>query len=284
MHTRKRPAAGLDSDRQWGVLLPITDPADPRLGDYRELTDVALRTRVEPAGGLYIAEGELVLRRAVAARHRIRSVLAEDRRAAELAAMVGPEVPVYAGSRAVLAEVSGFDVHRGLLAAVQRPAEPAVGALLAAGCRVVVLEDLTNPTNVGAVLRCAAALGMDAALLSPRCADPWYRRSVRVSMGAVFALPHARLADWPGGLAPLRAAGFQLLGLSPDPAGTALDRLRAPAGTRIAVLLGTEGSGLSEPALGGCDRLVRIPMARGVDSLNVAAAAAVACYALGRRD
>jgi len=148
----------------------------------------------------------------------------------------------------------------------------------------LVLEDMNNPTNVGAVFRCAAALGMDAVLLSPRCADPLYRRAVRVSMGAVFAVPYARLDGWPASLRSVREDGYRVLGLTPDPAAVPLDSLRCEDGERLALLLGAEGAGLSAEALRHAELRVRIPMAAGVDSLNVAAAAAVACFLVGHRD
>jgi tRNA G18 (ribose-2'-O)-methylase SpoU len=172
-------------------------------------------------------------------------------------------------------------VHRGILGSVHRPPMPAAAELLAAAQRIIVLEDVNTHTNVGAIFRCAAALGMDAVLLSPSCADPLYRRSVRVSMGEVFAVPYARLDPWPGALEEVRAAGFTVLALTPDPAAVSLRDLSAADRARPALLLGAEGPGLSGRALTAADVRVRIPMHHGVDSLNVAAAAAVACYALG---
>jgi tRNA G18 (ribose-2'-O)-methylase SpoU len=266
---------------------PIDDPGDPRVADYLALTDTALRGRLEPAAGLFIAEGELVVRRAVQAGYRLRSLLLDPRalgRLADLAADAGADgVPVYLAGQAVLRRITGFQVHRGVLASVARKPLPAAAELLAGASRVAVLEDLANPTNLGAIVRSAAGLGMDAVLLNPTCADPLYRRSVRVSMGQVLTVPFARLAPWPAALAELRAAGFRLLALTPDPHAEPLDRLDAPTRRRAALLLGTEGAGLSAAALAAADRWVRIPMARGVDSLNVAAAAAVAFWTLGRR-
>jgi tRNA G18 (ribose-2'-O)-methylase SpoU len=263
----------------------IEDPVDPRVADYMTLTDVALRTRFEPPEGLFIAEGELVIRRVVRAGYRLRSLLVSPKMLAaspDLAEMVG-DAPVYVASPAVLQALTGFHVHRGALASVGRRALPAAADLIASAERLVVLEDVTSHTNLGAVFRCAAALGMDAVLLNPGCADPLYRRSVRVSMGEVLVMPYARLEPWPGMLDALRDAGFTLLALTPDAAAEPLDRVGAEVGGRLAVLLGTEGQGLSEPALAAAHRRVRIPMARGVDSLNVAAAAAVAFWELGRR-
>ncbi|MFL6138143.1 MAG: TrmH family RNA methyltransferase [Frankiaceae bacterium] len=264
----------------------VTDPADPRLVDYQSLTDVALRTRVEPAAGLFIAEGELVIGRALRAGYRPRSVLLAPRwldQLRPLLAEAAPGAPVYLAEEDVLERVTGFHVHRGALAAFERKPLPEPAELLASACRVVVAENVNNPTNLGAVLRSAAALGMDALLLDPRSCDPLYRRSVRVSMGEALAVPHARLAGWPGALAAVREAGFRLLALTPDPAAVPIEDVRPGPDDRVAVLLGAEGPGLTAGALAEADEAVRIPMAPGVDSLNVAAAAAVAFYVLGRR-
>lgn len=262
----------------------ITEPADPRVADYRCLTDVDLRTKFEPPQGLFIAEGELVIRRAIRAGYRLRSVLLSPEWLRSLPALdLPPETPTYLAGPEVLAAITGFRVHRGALASVHRRPLPPPAALLAEARRVAVLEDVNTHTNVGAIFRCAAALGMDAVLLSPACADPLYRRAVRVSMGEVFAVPYARLDEWPAGLDQVRAAGFRLLALTPDPAATPLGDLHLPAADRVALLLGAEGPGLSPAALGTVEQPVRIPMSGGVDSLNVAAAAAVAFYVLGRR-
>ena len=263
----------------------ITDPDDPRIADYRALTDVELRTAFEPPHGLFIAEGELVLRRAATAGFRLRSLLVDVKRVdmvADLAASL-PGVPVYAATPAVLEAVTGFHVHRGILGSVHRPPMPAATDLLASARRIVILEDVNTHTNVGAIFRCAAALGMDAVLLSPSCADPLYRRSVRVSMGQVFAVPYARLEPWPAALQQVREAGFTVLALTPDPDAVSLRAVPAADRARPALLLGAEGPGLSGKALTAADVRVRIPMHHGVDSLNVAAAAAVACYELGAR-
>jgi tRNA G18 (ribose-2'-O)-methylase SpoU len=265
------------------VAEEITDPDDARIADYRALTDVELRTAFEPPHGLFIAEGELVLRRAARAGYRLRSMLVDVKRVdlvADLASTL-PGVPVYAAAPPVLQAITGFHVHRGILGSVHRPAMPTAAELLAGARRVVVLEDVNTHTNVGAIFRCAAALGMDAVLLSPSCADPLYRRSVRVSMGEVFAVPYARLEPWPAALDEVRTAGFTVLALTPDPGAVSLRDLSAAQRDRPALLLGAEGPGLSRRALTAADVRVQIPMHRGVDSLNVAAAAAVACYALG---
>ena len=270
-------------------LRPVTDPADPALADYLHLTDAELRRRVEPAEGRFLAEGDKVVARAVAAGYPVRSLLVEERRLPEVRALlpdVVDAVPVYVGTRALVAQLTGFDVHRGVLASVDRLPLPPLPDLLAAARRVVVLEDLVDPSNVGSVFRAAAALGVDAVVLSPRCADPLYRKAVKVSMGAVLALPYARLERWPDGYEQLRTAGLRLLALTPAPDAVPLPALRPEDVERCALLLGAEGAGLTRQALVAADVRVRIPMASAtagaVDSLNVAAAAAVACYAVAQ--
>ncbi|GGK24329.1 rRNA methyltransferase [Pilimelia terevasa] len=257
---------------------------DPRVADYRELTDVALRTRWEPPHGLFIAEGELVLRRALRAGYRPRSFLVDAKRVDQVADLAGTGAPLYAAPPQVLAEITGFHVHRGVLASFHRRPLPAPAALMAGARRLVILEDLNSHTNIGAVLRAAAGLGVDGVLLSPRCADPLYRRSVRVSMGEVFAVPYAVLDAWPGDLAAVRAAGFTLLAMTPAPDAVPIQRLAAADRARTALLIGAEGAGLSAAAMAAAHRRVVIPMRGGVDSLNAAAAAAVACWELGRTD
>lgn len=259
----------------------IDDPADPRVADYVSLTDVVLRRRLEPAEGLFIAEGVQVVERALRAGYRLRSAFVSSKAVDVLRPLLaGAEAPVFVADPDVIRRVAGFHVHRGVLASFARQALPSVHEVLQSARRVVVLEDTNNPTNLGAVARSAAALGMDALLLSPECADPLYRRAVRVSMGEVFALRYARLEAWPDGLAVLADHGFQVLALTPGP--PAVPIADVDLGDRVAVLLGAEGPGLSAGALARADQRVRIPMAAGVDSLNVAAAAAVAFYVVGR--
>ncbi|WP_203938562.1 TrmH family RNA methyltransferase [Spirilliplanes yamanashiensis] len=261
----------------------ITDPADDRIADYRALTDVELRTRWEPPHGLFIAEGELVLRRALRAGYPPRSYLVDAKRVDQIADLPAG-APVYAATQDVLEQATGFHVHRGVLASFHRLPPRTADELLATARRVAVLEDVNNHTNLGAVFRGAAALGVDGVLLSPSCADPLYRRSVRVSMGEVFAVPYATLDPWPGGLDRVRAAGFTVLAMTPAAGAVPLQRLTAAQRARAALLLGAEGPGLSRHALAASDVRVAIPMRRGVDSLNVAAAAAVAFWELGRDD
>ncbi|ONK15682.1 RNA methyltransferase [Streptomyces sp. MP131-18] len=260
----------------------ITDPGDPRLGDYTGLTDVALRRRREPAEGLFMAEGEKVIRRALDAGYPMRSMLLTPRWAGAMGELAGAAAaPVYVVEEELAERVTGYHVHRGALAAMERVPLPEPGELLARGHRLAVLEAVNDHTNIGAVFRGAAALGMDGVLLSPDCADPLYRRSVKVSMGAVFSLPYARLPRGPRALDEVREAGFRLLALTPDARARDIRAVAAEqAGGRVALMLGAEGAGLSARALAAADTWVRIPMAHGVDSLNVAAAAAVAFFAI----
>jgi tRNA G18 (ribose-2'-O)-methylase SpoU len=262
-------------------IVRIDDPDDERLRDYLRLTDVVLRRLTEPEGGLYIAESTRVVERAIAAGHVPRSVLLQEKWLDEIAPLVEPfDVPVFVGESDVLERVTGFQMHRGALAAMHRPPLPDVAELLRDARRVVVVEDVVDHTNVGAIFRAVAGLGADAVLVTPRCADPLYRRSVRVSMGTVLQVPWTRLADWPEGAEQLHAAGFEIAALALADDAVDLGEYAAAAPERVALLLGTEGDGLSRAALRGADRIVTIPMQHGVDSLNVAAASAVALWAL----
>jgi tRNA G18 (ribose-2'-O)-methylase SpoU len=285
-----------------GVLraIEVGRADDPRLADFTRLTDATLRTHLEAEHGLFIAEGTKVITRAVAAGYPVRSVLLGRGRLADLPALgeavAGAPgggtsggggtggVPAYVVPDEVAETLTGYRIHRGALASLARKPLPTVRAVTETARRVVVLEDLVDHGNVGAIFRCAAALGVDAVLLSPRCADPLYRRSVKVAMGAVFAVPYARMTDWHDGLAELKATGFRVLALTPDERATPIGAALPPAG-RAALLLGTEGDGLSARWLDKADEAVRIPMnpaarAAGVDSLNVVAAAAIACHLL----
>jgi tRNA G18 (ribose-2'-O)-methylase SpoU len=274
-----------NAGRLWRVhVLRITDLSDPRLADYLNLTDVALRRVSEPAGGLYIAESSKVIARALAAGHVPRSALMLEQWLPDLEPLLEPfDVPVFVGAPDLLESLTGFSLHRGALASMHRPALPEVGELLRDARRVVVLEDIVDHTNVGAIFRSVAGLGADAVLVTPRCADPLYRRSVRVSMGTVLQVPWTRLPDWPLGAEQLHAAGFHIAALALSDAAVELDDFAAAAPERVALILGTEGDGLSPDALSAADTVVTIPMLHGVDSLNVAAASAVALYALRRR-
>ncbi|AYN42285.1 RNA methyltransferase [Streptomyces dangxiongensis] len=262
-------------------LITLDDPDDPRLADYTGLTDVELRRRREPAEGLFIAEGEKVIRRAREAGYGTRSMLLSAKWVDVMRDVIDElPAPVYAVSPELAERVTGYHVHRGALASMQRKPLPAAGELLRTARRVVIMESVNDHTNIGAIFRSAAALGMDAVLLSPDCADPLYRRSVKVSMGAVFSVPYARLETWPKGLEPVREAGFTLLALTPDEKARTLDEVAPHTIDRVALMLGAEGDGLSRRALAAADTWVRIPMSHGVDSLNVGAAAAVAFYAV----
>ncbi|MFC0097907.1 TrmH family RNA methyltransferase [Micromonospora marina] len=277
-------AAGRAGQNRLVPVHEITDPDDDRIADYRALTDVELRTRWEPPHGLFIAEGELVLRRALRAGYPARSYLVDAKRVDQLADLDTGDAPVYAATPDVLQRATGFHVHRGVLASFHRKPLRSADEVLAAARRVVILEDVNNHTNLGAIFRGAAALGLDAVLLSPTCADPLYRRSVRVSMGEVFAVPYAKLDRWPEGLDQVRAAGFTVLAMTPAPDAVPMQRLAPAQRERAALLLGAEGPGLTAAAQAASDVRVVIPMRRGVDSLNVAAAAAVAFWELGRED
>jgi tRNA G18 (ribose-2'-O)-methylase SpoU len=263
-------------------VVDVASASDPRLSDYVDLRDVQLRRRLEAEHGLFVAEGEKVVRRAIEAGHRPRSFLMAPRWLDGLADVLGraPDVPCYVVSEALAEQVTGFHVHRGALASMYRRPLPSVESVLASATRVVVLEDVVDHTNVGAIFRSAAALGFDAAALSPRCADPLYRRSIKVSMGAVFGLPYARFDSWRDAMPLLRASGFTTLALTPAPDAVDLAALDPPQ--RPALVVGGEGDGLSRRWLEGADQRVRIPMTDGIDSLNVAAATAVACWVLTR--
>ncbi|WP_432127890.1 TrmH family RNA methyltransferase [Streptomyces sp. bgisy082] len=262
-------------------LITIDAPDDPRLHDYTGLTDVELRRRREPAEGLFIAEGEKVIRRAGQAGYAMRSMLLSAKWVDTMRDVIdASEAPVYVIDPDLAERVTGYHVHRGALASMRRKPLPEAAELLADARRVVIMESVNDHTNIGAIFRSAAALGMDAVLLSPDCADPLYRRSVKVSMGAVFSVPYARLEGWPGGLETVRKAGFELLALTPAERAVSIDEAAPHKRDRVALMLGAEGEGLSQKALRAADEWVRIPMAHGVDSLNVGAAAAVAFYAV----
>lgn len=289
-------------------LITVEDPDDPRLRDYTGLTDVELRRKREPAEGLFIAEGEKVIRRAKDAGYEMRSMLLSAKWVDVMRDVIDElPAPVYAVSPELAERVTGYHVHRGALASMQRKPLPAaaellltarrstapqsvdtpagIGAMFAAdtrddaGQRVAIFEGFVDHANLGAAFRSAAALGIRAILLSPDCADPLYRRAIKVSMGAVFSVPYARFDTWPAGLDVVRDAGYDILAMTPDEKATPLDRLHPERFERCAIMLGSEGHGLSTYALRAADEWVRIPMSAGIDSLNVAAASAVAFYA-----
>jgi tRNA G18 (ribose-2'-O)-methylase SpoU len=264
-------------------LTEVTDPHDPRLADYRDLRDVQLRTHLEAQHGLFIAEGEKVVRRAVEAGFRPRSFLMAPRWLAGLTDVLSrTDAPCYVVPDALAENVTGFHVHRGALASLERRPMPTVDQVLDGARQVLVLEDVVDHTNVGAIFRCGAAFGFDAVLVAPRCADPMYRRSIKVAMGAVFTTPWTRLTDWYDALSDLTARGFTTVALTL--AEDAVPIHEAVSGLdRVALVLGSEGHGLSPRWETSADRRAVIPMQKGIDSLNVAAAAAVACYVTAGR-
>jgi tRNA G18 (ribose-2'-O)-methylase SpoU len=261
--------------------VPIADLGDPRLADFAHRTDVDLRRGAGP--GIYIAESLLVLERALRAGHEPRAVLALGADVDEVLALLGAardDVPVFTGAAELLAGLTGYLLHRGVIASMRRPALADPAALISNARRIVVLEDVVDPTNVGAIFRSVAGIGADAVLVTPRCSDPFYRRAIRVSMGTVLQVPWTRAPELPE-LAPvLRAAGFEVAALALTPDAVTLRDYAARAPERVAIVLGNEGDGLSAEALAAADVRVQIPMLHGIDSLNVAAAAAVAMYAL----
>jgi tRNA G18 (ribose-2'-O)-methylase SpoU len=295
------------------VTIHYLDSAgDPRVSDYTQLTDVHLRKLREPAEGMYIAESSRVLRRALAAGHRPRSFFLAEKWLADLQDVLSayPDVPAFIGSAALLEEITGFHLHRGAMAAMQRPEPVPLHELLAgarrvavvediadhanvSGCqvqesdrarprgrsRIAILENLTDHTNVGAVFRSAAAIGVDAVLVTPQCADPLYRRAIRVSMGTVFQVPWTRIESWPDDIEVLKKAGYVVAGMTLGEGAITLDELVAEDHENLALVFGTEGDGLTPDTDNRLDRRVTIPMMHGVDSLNVAASSAVAFYA-----
>ena len=269
----------------------INTADDPRLLAYRDLTDVALRRKSEPENGVYIAESAKIIERAVACGHTPASILMADNWLAKMRILLPSisdndfgSIDVFTGSHAVLEELTGFHVHRGALAEMIRPAPLSLDSVLDGARRVVVLEDIVDHTNVGAIFRTAAGLGIDAILVTPECADPLYRRSIRVSMGAVFTVPWARIPQWPTSIKELKEKGFYTVAISPQNIGgqESQDLRKFVAGPldRVALILGTEGDGLTAASLETCDHSVHIPMSNAVSSLNVASAAAVVFWAL----
>lgn len=266
------------------TALPNTRPLSTATSDatrfYTHLTDVKLRSIKEPEWGIYIAESSKVIRRALAAGHRPLSFLMSEKWADDLIDVLQelPDVPAFVGSEDELEQVTGFALHRGALAAMTRPEPVPLQTLLEGVRRVAILEDIVDHTNVGAIFRSAAALDIDLVLVTPRCADPLYRRSIRVSMGTVFQVPWARLDSWPGALEILHAAGFTTAALALEEDSLSLTELANRNDEKLALILGTEGHGLATSTLATTQHTVMIPMSHGVDSLNVAAASAVAFW------
>ncbi len=262
-------------------VVEIESLDDARLTDYAHQTDVALKKSTGSEHGLYIAESLLVLQRALAAGHEPRSVLALGGSVDDaLAALGDRRVPVFSGPGDLLERLTGYVLHRGLIASMQRPALPTPESLLASSQRVVILENVADPTNVGAIFRSVAGIGADAVLVTPRCSDPFYRRSIRVSMGTVLQVPWARVGDWASTRSLLEASGFHVAALALSAGAISLREFAASAPDKVALVLGAEGDGLTPEAISAADTLVQIPMRHGIDSLNVAASAAVAMWAL----
>ncbi|MBS9532326.1 RNA methyltransferase [Mycobacterium sp. M1] len=262
------------------TVVDVHDPADARLDDFRDLNSIDRRPDLPSGKGLVIAEGVLVAQRMLASRFTPRALLGTDRRLTELAPdLAGCAAPYYRVTAEVMAEVVGFHLNRGVLAAASRVPEPTVADLVDGARTIAVLEGVNDHENLGSIFRNAAGLGVDAVVFGTGCADPLYRRAVRVSMGHALLVPYARSTQWPGDLTMLRDNGFRLLAMTPDPRAQTLSAAMTDLGdARVAVLVGAEGPGLSETAMRASDVRVRIPMSRGTDSLNVATAAALAFY------
>lgn len=269
-------------------IIEVTDLTDPRLAPFVHLTEAQLRNRLEPELGIFIAESPKVIDRALDAGYEPLSLLMERKhlagQGAPIIARCG-EIPVYTADDGLLAQLTGYPLTRGVLCAMRRPQLPTVEELCQNARRVAVLENIVDHTNIGAIFRSAAALGMDAVLVTPSCCDPLYRRSARVSMGTVFQVPWTRIGetceDWPQpGLDRLRALGFRTVAMALRNDTVDIDDPGLHRAEKLAIVLGTEGDGLVAETIAQCDDTVKIPMARGVDSLNVAAASAVAFWAL----
>lgn len=274
------------------AIIEIRDMALPQLDLFARLTEAQLRCRKEQEKGIFIAESPKVIERALDAGYEPVALLMERKhitgQGSSIIARCGDAVPVYTADRDVLADLTGYELTRGVLCAMRRPPLPAVETLCAHARRVAVLEGIVDPTNVGAAFRSAAALGIDAVLVTPTCCDPLYRRAVRVSMGTVFQVPWTRIGDspeqWPHpGLERLRELGFRTAAMALREDSLSIDDPRLGREEKLAIVLGTEGDGLADHTIAGCDYTVRIPMAHGVDSLNVAAASAVAFWELRAR-
>ncbi len=267
------------------MRIEIDDPTDTRIDVFQGLRDHTLRqVRERPDGdmaGVFIAEGDVVVERALRAGYQLESMLVDAKRTKPLPAEIPEDVPLYACGPDVLVRITGYHLHRGVLACFRRRPVPPFDEAITGTKTVAVLENINNPTNLGVILRCAAALGMEAFFLDPTCSDPLYRRCGRVSMGEAYSTPYSRLDRFPEGLEQLRGSGFQLIALTPAPDAVALDDLKLDVDDRVAVMLGAEGPGLTDGALAAADLRVRIPMSGPVDSINVGSAAAVAFYGIG---
>lgn len=268
------------------MRIAIDDPDDPRIGVFQGLRDHVLRrAREQPGGdmaGFFVAEGDIVVERALRAGYRLESMLIDGKRTKPLPEVIDDSVPVYACAPQVLQRITGYHLHRGVLACFRRRPLPEFDEVVAGAMTIAVIEGVNNPTNLGVILRCAVALGVDAYLLDPTCCDPLYRRCGRVSMGEAFGTPYARLDGFPDGLNPLKEAGFEVLALTPAVDAVPLPEIRLRADAKVALLLGSEGPGLTEEAMAASHRRVKIPMSGAADSINVGSAAAVAFYAVAQ--
>lgn len=272
-------------------VIEITDLSDPALDIYARMSEAQLRNRRNPDNGFFIAESARVVGFALDAGCRPVSLLVERRQLESHSGILDRcgDVPIYSGDQEVLKQLTGFTLSRGFLCAMHRPEEKTAEEVLTGATRIAVLDGIVDSTNLGAIFRSAAALNMDAVLLTPGCCDPLLRRAARVSMGTVFQIPWARLGrkaeDWPeGGLRRLKESGFATAALALEDSAISISDPRLKAEPRLALLLGTEGDGLAPATVSGCDYTVRIPMSRGVDSLNVAAASAVAFWEVSRKE
>ena len=268
-------------------IVEITDFSDPSLDVYARLTEAQLLNRFEPAKGMFIAESPKVIHRALDAGCEPVSLLMErkdiDGSAREIITRC-PQIPVFTADEEVLCNLTGYHLTRGVLCAMRRPKLPAMEEICREASRIVILENVQNPTNVGAIFRSAAALGMDAVLLTPGCSNPLYRRSARVSMGTVFQIPWTYTGDWPGeGMKELKNLGFKTAALALSDNSVSIDDPKLMEEEKLALLLGSEGDGLTDTTIANCDYTVKIPMYHGVDSLNVAAASAVAFWQLRKQ-
>lgn len=263
-------------------ILHVADLHDARLDEYLRLSEAHLRMRTDVENGLYIAESTKVVQRAINAGHTPRSFLLAEKHLGQLVAEFNrfPDAPIFIGDDAQLQDLVGFHLHRGAMAAMNRPAPRDLDEVLAASSRVAILEDIADHTNLGAIIRSASGLGIDAVLLTPKCVDPWYRRSARVSMGTVFDLPWVRLESWPRDIERIRAHGYRMLAMELTDDAVPLNDIQLAAGEKAAMILGNEGRGVTAEALAAVDTTVIIPMHREVDSLNVGAASAIAFWHL----
>lgn len=263
-------------------ILHVADLQDERLDEYLRLSEAHLRMRTDVENGLYIAESTKVVQRAINAGHSPRSFLLAQKHLGQLVAEFNrfPDAPIFIGDDAQLQDLVGFHLHRGAMASMNRPAPLDLDEVLAASSRVAILEDIADHTNLGAIIRSASGLGIDAVLLTPKCVDPWYRRSARASMGTVFDLPWVRLESWPQDIERLRAHGYRMLAMELTENAVPLNEIQLSAGEKAAMILGNEGRGVTDEALAAVDTTVIIPMHRAVDSLNVGAASAIAFWHL----